>query len=249
MKKYLSVFGLFARSSIFKILAVLLIMSIAEIAVFAFQFHEALTVYENRIGSGIDRFESIIQDTFFCRCFGLAFIAITILLCLPGSEFSSKTGYTLRRLSIGEKQIFFCQAFYNIFVYLLLAALQLVICFGLGSYYVANAPEECVSNQTLFLAFYRSPFLHALLPLSDLILWIRNAFLAVALGFAAAEFPYKQRRKKYALSIIALAIFAVIFFSSTIGNIFNCLLITVISLLVCAEMFYTVFRKEADNED
>lgn len=248
MRKYLSVFGLFARSSVYKILGVLLIMCSAEIGIFAVLFRETRIAYESGIGIGIEPIELILDNTLFRLCFGLAFIAITVLLCLSGTEYASKTGYTLKRLSISEKKTFFCQAAYNIFIYLFLWALQLVVCFGLCSYYIVNAPEECVSNQTLFLAFYRSSFLHTLLPLSDLPLWIRNVFLAAALGFAAAEFPYKQRRKKFAPSIIALALFTIVFFSREIGDITNCVIVIVIALLVCAEMLYTVLRKETDNE-
>ena len=180
--------------------------------------------------------------------FGAAFILISVALCLPGTSFSSKTGYTLDRLSISPRAIFFCQAVYNLFVYVILWAIQLGICFGLCVYYVKKAPAELVGNQTVFLAFYRNSLLHALLPLADIWTWIRNAFLLIALSIATAEYPYKQRQKKLGFSAIAMVLFAVLFFKTEIVNSFNTILTVIVAIINIIEMLYVFFSEDNSYE-
>ena len=44
-----------------------------------------------------------------------------------------------------------------------------------------------------FLACWRSPYLHALLPLEDVWLWGRNLLLCAALGLGTAAFSHERR--------------------------------------------------------
>ena len=46
MKKHLSVFGLYARSSIFKVIGILLLMCAVEIAFFHIELQDTLKAYE-----------------------------------------------------------------------------------------------------------------------------------------------------------------------------------------------------------
>lgn len=256
MKKYLSVFGLYARSSIYRVLGVLLVMGVAEAGLFIAKLQAALADYNNPHDvSGIGRkpemlhFEEVIEGCHIPLCFMVAFILITICLCLPGTEFQSKTGYTLRRLSISERRVLFIQWMYNVTVYIIIFAVQLIICFGLSFVYMREVPAELISNQTVFLAFYRSEFMHALLPLSEAGMWFRNAFLVIGLGFAAAEFSYNQRRKGYGIAIIALSIFAIVSFRTEMGSIGGFFFSMVIVAFYVGNALYNLFRKEVVDEN
>ncbi len=249
MKKHISVFGLFARSSIYRVLGILLLMVTAEIGVFVWQVKEAVSGYYELLAldlAAMPDLERVVDKSGLFLCFAIALILITVVLCLPGCELGSKTSYTLKRLSISERATFFHQAAYNILVYIFLFATQIVLAFTLCTYYARTVPAAFVGNQTVFLAFYRNEFLHAVLPLSDVMLWIRNAFLILALGACAAEFPFRQRRKQYALSIAGLVIYMFVFFSRTVGDLFNCILTIIVALILIAEMLYTVCRKERE---
>lgn len=238
MKKHLSVFGLFARSSVYKVLGTMLAACAAQVALFIMKYSaEPDEIY-------VDRFESYIEKSHAYLLFCAALILITLLLCLPGTEYRSKVGYTLRRLSISERAVFLHQAAFNIIVYIVFWAVQVTLVFALSIYYNATVPAKFVSNQSVFLAFYRSSFLHSLLPLSDILLWIRNILLFAALGFAAAVFTYNQRRKKFGVTAIALAVYILLFFSRGIGDISNCIITIIISALVIAHSIYTVSQKE-----
>jgi len=220
---------LIARSSLWKVLLSMLVMAIAEAAVFY------LRTAEKSVG-----LEAAFENSFTPYIFALAFIIITMFLCITGSEFGSKTGYTIKRLSITEKSVFYWQWFYNSSVYLMLLAVQIAVSLGLCELYKELIDPQYVTNQTVFLAYYRSEFLHGLLPLGDTTRWIRNAFLIVTLGASSAFFPYRNRRQKQSLEIIAAAIYTFIFFCGGLGEITTdilfCFFSTVILITISAKM-------------
>lgn len=256
MKKYLSVFGLFARSSIYRVLGVLFVMEVAEAGLFMAKLKAALADYNNpqnipEFGKGPEmlHFEEVLEKCHIPLCFMVAFILITIFLCLPGTEFQSKTGYTLRRLSISEKSVLLVQWMYNMAVYIILLAVQLLFCFALSHIYISQVSAEFIGNQTVFLAFYRSEFMHALLPLSEAGMWFRNAFLVIGLGFAAAEFSYNQRMKGYGISIIVLGIFSIVSFKTAIGSIGGYFFSMAVVALYVGNALYNLLRKEVVDEN
>ena len=238
MKKYLSVFGLFAQSSIYKILGIILLMILAETGLFAYAYIPAMS------SEGIGRFEHYIDRSHIELCLAAAFIVITIVLCLQGTEFSSKVGYTLRRLSVSEKAVFFCQAIFNTISYLILWAVQVGILYAFSLWYTTKTPTEFVNNQSIFLSSYRSEFFHTILPLSEVMLWIRNILLFISLGFASAESPYIQRRRKHSLFIVPLSIFMLLFFITGIGAVENIMASIFIFVIVVCKSLYDIYHKE-----
>ena len=250
LKKHVSVFGLFARSSLFKVLLILLVLCAIEIVVFRVELQSALEAYEV-VGSGMASLERMFERSAANVYFRAALILMTIAMGLPGCAFKSNTHYTLRRLSVSERATFFHQAAYNTLMYLTLIAVQLVLAFGLSQYYAATVPAECVSNQTVTLAFYRNEFLHSLLPLEDVGLWIRNGLLVISLGLAAAEFPYNQRRRKFSSTAIALCIYTIVFFDQGIGELFHVITTSIVALMVMGDVIYHLTRngeEVAQNE-
>lgn len=245
MKKHLSVFGFFARSSFYKVILILLAMCAVEIAFFHFGLQDALEVYE-AIDTGIPSLERRFMSAATNVYFRVALVLISIVICLPGCEFKSNTSYTLRRLSISERATFFHQAAYNALVYLILIAVQLVVVFGLSQYYLSAVPEECISNQTLFLAFYRNEFLHSLLPLEDVGLWIRNGLLVISLALAAAEYSYRQRRHKFSSTALALGIYIIVYFDQSIGQLGHVITTGVIALIIIGEVIYNLTKKDEE---
>lgn len=245
MKKHLSVFGFFARSSFFKVLLILLAMCAVEITFFHFELQDALEAYEV-VGSGMPSLERMFMRAATNVYFRVALVLISVVVCLPGCEFKSNTSYTLRRLSISERATFFHQAAYNALVYMMLIAIQLVTVFGLSQYYLSVAPVECISNQTILLAFYRNDFLHSLLPLEDVGLWIRNGLLVLSLGLCTAEYPYKQRRHKFSSTAIALIAYTIVWFDQSIGQLGHVIITALIALMLVGTTIYTLTRKDEE---
>lgn len=245
MKKHLSVFGLFAKSSFYKVLLILLAMCAVEVAFFHFELQDSLKAYEV-VGSGMASLERTFAMAATNAYFRVALVLTSIVLCLPGCEFKSNTSYTLRRLSISERATFFHQAAYNALVYLILVAVQLVICFGLAQYYIAVAPAEHISNQTVTLAFYRNDFLHSLLPFEDIGLWIRNGLLIISFGLAAAEYPFMQRRHKFSATAMALGVYTIVYFDQGIGQLAHVIITSIITLMIIGEVIYNLTREDKE---
>ncbi len=233
MKRHLSIWMLMARSTICKVLGLLLALAAADGALFA------LTL---RQGTSILGLEQVLTEWPFPIAFGACLLLLTAVLCLNGCEFSAKQGYTLRRLRVSQREIFLWQAVHNAVCYFLLLAVQTLIVLALCRVYVARYPDM-VNGQTVFLAFYRVPFLHSLLPLADVWRYVRNAVLCAALGVCAAAVPVQQRQGNRGFAVVILTISTVAFFcqsmaSGDAGMIGAAVVITAVALLNVTEVLH-----------
>lgn len=187
MKRYLSVFEMITRSSIYKVLLILIGMVAAELTMFC-------VTMQNPSGLNIEEY---IDQSQYSLIFKIAYLLITVVIVLPGMNMGSVQSYTLQRLRIKEKRIFWLQFLYNLFAYVLLCGVQLIVILLSSVIYQNNLPEAATwSNQTLFLAFYRNNFMHSILPLEDVFGWLALAFLIVGTAMATADFTRQQRRNK-----------------------------------------------------
>lgn len=258
MRKYISVFNVIARSSFYKILLLLAIMSVVEIGLYTNQMHTMLERYakesnqtQNADSTSIEDIQMeiwtedgqqnkqslivTIEDMFSIshttKVFTVTFVLISIILCLTGCNFGSRQDYTWKRLQVTEQAVFLIQTLYNCMVMMLFIALQIMIAYGLCRYYV-SVVEYGVTSQSIFLAFYRSTFLHSILPLEASLKWIANGLTMLALGFAGAMFPYRQRRQKISIHMIFMVSIACIFFPCELGKSENSIILIVWSLFI-----------------
>ena len=79
------------------------------------------------------------------------------------------------------------------------------------------APEFS-GPQALFLACYRDPYLHSLLPLDDWPLWARNLSMCAALGTSAACFSFQRRMGRRAFAVLPLAALSALCFPLSMGS-------------------------------
>ncbi len=234
MKKHLSVLMLFARSSIYKLTGLLVLMAGTETALFFLALEKA---------------PDIALETVFSRgrtgivC-AVAFVLYTVVLCLTGCEFGSKQGYTLRRLRVSEWSVYFWQTGYNLCCYLIFWFVQLAAALLLCGLYMSHGG----GSQDVFLAFYRSSFLHSLLPLDETSRYVRNAVLAPALALAAAYFPLCQRYGKLAVGTIFLAGLTVVMFSNAMGGFGGDAIVILFSGFFAATSVYGVYRRRKHYE-
>lgn len=225
MSNYLSVFSLFIKRSFGKISAVILAFISIEGVLF---IHNLTTdnVIKNEYqeGTGNDYLlgiENILGDhRLLSIALASAFIIVTLILCLTGCEFSDKQGYTLRRLNITEKKAFICQSLYGTAVYGIFFMLQgllfYIFCLIYVNYAKGNeyAFDGLISNQSVFLAFYRSKILHALIPMEDTLKYISNSVMICSMGVSTASFSYFMRRKKIPYETVLLVPVILINFAS-----------------------------------
>ena len=255
MQKHISVFGFYVRSSIYKVLLILLLMAVAEAGVFLSVFHgELANYYElleqvaqgNAAAAYLARPENLFDNRLFIIILELANIAVSVMLVLPGCEFKAKTTYTIKRLQVSERAWFFWQVLCSMMTYLLVYAVQLAVIVGLSQYYVNHVPKELIGNQSIFLMFYRSEFLHSLLPLADTQIWIRNLLLLLGFSFAVAGYSYQQRRKKHPMALYWMITGSTFFFRQEIAGISNVIFLSLVSLIVITKLLFNVLAVEEE---
>lgn len=234
MKKHLSVFMLMARSTVYKIIVLLAVMAAVEGGLFW------LALSRGPTSSGFS-LERVVQDGRMVWVFGICFLLLTVLLSRACRRISGS--YTALRLSVSGGWVAFWQSVYNVLCYLLFWAVQILIAVVLCRLYTARAPAEYVTGQTVFLAFYRSKFLHSLLPFEDAVFWVRNLVMALALGVCAARRPGRADRGIWG-HIVLIAV-VVGFFLRGIGNAAAGLFAV---LVVAAFAVYYIFFFELEGE-
>lgn len=228
----LAALGLFARMSLGKIATVFAIGALLRFALLFWQVAAEPTLRPTAQLSGSGMFV----------CLAISFLLITMLLCLGGCEYGAKCGYTLRRMRIGERAVFWCQVAYGAAVYLTLWLAEGALAYGFSHY--AAWKTGVLEAQTLLLGFYQQEVLHGLLPLEDGGIWVRNAFFVVALALATAEFSYLQRRGRFGATAPALALFVLFMFPVSLGDTFPTVTCIITALIVAAEVLYQLYIKE-----
>lgn len=217
MKKYISVLMLHVRSSFYKILVIFAGLFGTQIFLLTKKLHYYIDLW-NTDGEIYMSLDVLIDDSLIYLVFLIGFLLITLILTSQGFEFKEKISYTIRRLSIPEKQYYLIQGFYNSMIYLLLFLVELMIIAAFAFYSVNMIPDTFYSNQTLFLAFYTNDFLHSLLPLEETVRVVRNVFLIFTFGYVSAYQSYAQRRGKKQWLLIIVTFLTVLNFKSALGT-------------------------------
>ena len=235
MKKHSSVFMLMARSTIYRVLGLLILMAIAEAGLFWLRLQQGAI-------DGNFSLEAIISESRLSWACAAFFLFVNVIL--SWGSYTISDAYTAARLSVSGKAVYLWQCIYNSLCYLLFWMVQILIGIGLCRVYEAMAPAEFVSNQTVFLAFYRSKFLHSFLPFEDTWVWIRNILLVVALGICSSRIPGKNR--KIGIGSCFLIAATGVFFVQGIGEA----VALIIAAIVCAvPAVVKALSKEVPDED
>lgn len=242
MRRHISVLMMYIRSSVYRVIVLLALMVSAQFLL----FWQSMKDYSAEYPIGLER---IFDRTLLPWTFGLMAVCLTVQLVYVGCNQGVKQSYTLKRLSISEKSVFIWQGICNMGCYLLLWMVQVMTAFALCRWYLALAEPEFVSNQTIFLAFYRSKFLHGLLPLAESSIWVRNLFLVLGLGFASAYFPYLQRRGKFSIGVLLLLVISIIWFPRNVGIASGDFWVILCCAWVIGWIVYKVFIKEDEQDE
>lgn len=183
MKKQVSVFGLHARAALNRLLPVVLGLLVVE-GIFAglcIAHGAALTLS----GSNL---ESALHYSFRA---GILALQVLLASCFGAN---SRYSYTLRRLRISERCVFLWSCACNALCYAVLWCVQIMAAVG-AAFWNAKSAVYSAGPQGVFVDFYRSGFLHGLLPLADGYVWARNALFVLALGCVTACIQLGLRRK------------------------------------------------------
>lgn len=208
MRGHVSVFMLFVRSSLYKALGLCLLMAAAQLGVYFFTADIESTWLEKLVDEGAYRY-----------IFAAFAVLMTLMLVQNCTGRGAKPIYTLARLSVSQRCVFVWQSVSNALLWLIFLATEIFVMLGISAHFMSNAPEEAVTSQSLFLAFYRSEFLHSLLPMEYAGRWIRNILYVLGLGVICANASAKIRKGKMAYFQLAFMLAVAVFtFVSPMGE-------------------------------
>lgn len=196
----ISLWGFLAGGSIYKILTILVILALGQCAL----FYGSLTRRAEQGQLSEADFESFFLfsggNVYYVSAYGFLFlgafalIMFTLIRCETVNS-GSLFYYTLRRLRVSERHLFFVETVYNFLCFVLLFAVQVWVILWMYRIYMNRIPGDLVSHQIVFLAFYRVPFLHNLLPLAETGKWMRNLMMLLAVSMdVATEKAGKSKR-------------------------------------------------------
>lgn len=262
MRRVSSVLGLAARSTFWKVLAVTLVSCGVEAALF-------LTTLARW---GPERNPLSLEGLLFYSraflCFGPGLVLICALLALwERSGSGSQTGYTVRRLRVGESRLTLLWAGYGTLCLVFYWAAHLGTVLALCAAAMPRLTPEAASPLALFLACWRSPYLHSLLPLTDWPLLGRNLLLCAGLGLGTASFSFQTRHGRHAWGWIPLALAGALAFPMSMNGsewfgtdaalwggstdsaaIFQSFFVTAVSLGMVSWSLYCVLGRDPDEE-
>ena len=241
MKRYLSILMPAARLTLWKALGIVLLTAGAEAALF-FAAMRSWSVEDPPI------LEALIQRSHISLVFAGGLLLLCGALVLPGLERGAKTGYTLRRLSVRESTLTLLWGAQNALLLLFYWASQLTILLALSQWFFHTAEPGTVSHQSLFLACYRSPYLHGLLPLEDWLVALRNVTGCAALGLSASAFAFHRRHGRHPFLLLPLAVTAAFGFPVEPASFTLTIAATTVFILMCVYLIRTV-PGVRDDED
>lgn len=246
MNRRSSVLWLMIQSSFSKIVTLLAGVSAVQLVLFVWALRH-LSVAEYGL-------EQALEQGYVGKVAAVGFLGMTWLLSQTGTQKNGQIGYTLGRLSISEREVFWWQALYNGGCYLILWAAQVLTMLGLGVLYTKMADPSMVTSQTILLACYRSDYLSSLLPLVNMSRWLWMVILLVGLALASAYYPYAKRRGIAGNELVTLAVLTVFGFTESpiaaygsVRGAFHMEFLPMISFIVIAMVLWQVLRKEASH--
>lgn len=237
MRGVYAVAGVYFRQTGRRLLPLLCAISLIQTALFWRVLDPAMTLEGN------------LQEARLGLVGTVGFVLLCAILSLPGCEKAgSRLRYTLQRLPVPETAAVLLWALCAVMCLLLYWAAQALTCLALCLWYTRqNGP--LVHDMTVFLAFYRCGYLHALLPLADGCLLLRNLFLLPALGISAAMFHLQQRRGRPGLAALFLTAVTAAFFARTPGGFTGNLLMTALAVAVLAYELYLLLYVQVWKEE
>lgn len=233
----LALWALLARSSIYKILAVLVVMVPAEVIL----FYRSIKT-ERAYGTEYHTLTAAVESSHIAAVFLVALGLVYFTLVRRSGQLDSASSGTMLRLRLSGSRIFRIKAAYNLACLVLLFAVQIWLCIWLVGVYGREAETVYASPQRLFLAFYRIDFLHCLLPMAEVGKWVRNILLLLSFAVEAG----RAGKTEYAPPILLYGVTASWFVSSLGGNGIDWICIILYTVVIVVNV-RQVRRKEREE--
>ena len=211
MRKYLSVFGLAARSSLWKALAVTGLTAILAGLMLYFLPRQELQPYTDQWGEtevivGSYTFSEAVKNSCAAIALAVGFVILCAVLAGVGWGKGAKTGYTARRLRVQKNTVCLLWTAYYFMVLLLYWAVSAGVMLLALALRVKNATGGELDSLSMVLACYNAPLLHHLLPVGDAFAWCGNILGLLACAVGCADVAQKKWRGQTGGIALAIAV-------------------------------------------
>lgn len=239
-KKHLSVLMLYIRSSITPLLCTVILVAGIQTGLFLWELQR-----------GAAALETAMQPDYFKGAFigGIIFL-VAFLYRMNGG------GYTLRRLRISERTVFLWHVLSCFLCLMILWMAEIVVLTALCRYFLTQKVASGLSNQALFLAFYRNPFLHSVLPLESVSRWIYLFFAFTSLAFVTAGAVVRKRYGRnirnnapLSLTVVAMLFYFVRPLGSLASDVMLCLFHLAVILYSLWDVWFNAEEVTSDEND
>ena len=191
MRACRSYLSLMARSTLYKELALFVLMAVVELALFIPNLEKQFSEVVGIGGNGEEIYsmyslpvDEIAENTHLQWVWIAALVLLSLILIRTAGRWRD---YTLDRLGVSRRQGNLLYGLYGTLSFLLLWAFQAALVLVMCLLYRQNLPAEKVTEQTVLLSIYRTPFFFSMLPLAGWARWVTNACMMAALGLCAAS--------------------------------------------------------------
>ena len=236
MRKHIAAAGMYVRINILRVMVILLVSIAAEVLL----FYRAASLPNTGL-------EDVIARSGVLWVMAAAFVLLTVQLCAAGGDKGGRQNYTLQRLFIQERTITVWQMAVNALFYLLFWMVQSLLILGLCAS-IWN-PEDALSGQALFLACWRSPLMHGLIPMGEILVWIRNAFFCAILGIVTAKYSWCRRRGKFGVGVLFAAAACMLAFPRQVGKATEDAVVMLFLITVASAAVSGIMIREEEDDD
>ena len=208
MRRYTSLVMLTAGRCLGKVLLLLAAMGAVQTALFLPWLDRRQEVYDRAADTGVMapfHLNEIFQDGHLSMVWSVGLLALLMLLLYTSSRGGE---YTLRRLGVSGLKADLTIALSNLLLLVLFWVGEMAVLLGLAVWYNAQLPSEYAGPNTVFLACYQAKLLHSILPVGELLRWVRNVFVLVCLALSTAQGASLLRRGKRPMGVFLLSVIA-----------------------------------------
>ena len=204
MRRQLSLGMLFARSSLRRVLGILLVMTAAQVLL-ARAALEPLAGFVEADGFCWTPPAEILDGGWFRLVSALGLTAIVAAVMLSSGGFGSRCDYTASRLPVRRWTVYIWSILCALGMLLLFWAVQLAVCMGVVRWYASVTSWDGHNSQLMLLEAYRSGLLHRLLPLQDGLRLVNTIVYFLGLGTLAGVWSVRAFSGKWSALPLILA--------------------------------------------
>ena len=195
MKRYISVLALDVKNTIWKVLGIMMFMSVVQLGYFYLFLQKEVERWKEaempwgRRGT-VTSFDWVITNSYISIFFIISAVLLWAVLIWGCSEHGKvRSKFTWHRLRMDRRNVFAVWAGYRVFLMMVMLVWQILLLVVMDGMY-QEIWASGYAPQSLFLACYRNSFVHALIPLSDSFYMVRLVLCVLFWGIGTAYVGY-----------------------------------------------------------